>query len=170
MQGEVLPAFDPKLSGGALYDINIYNLNFVIGLFGTPKEVHYMANIGFNGIDTSGVLTLKYDGFAAVCVGAKDSVSPSLLTIQGTQGYIRVHGAPNTLESFTLSVEEQEVTSNENLYEHRMVHEFIVFEEIYRRQDLSRCYAYLEQSLQVMAVANQARVEIGLVFPADEKK
>ncbi|WP_019552457.1 Gfo/Idh/MocA family protein [Propionispira raffinosivorans] len=170
MQGEVLPAFDPKLSGGALYDINIYNLNFVIGLFGTPKEVHYMANIGFNGIDTSGVLTLKYDGFAAVCVGAKDSVSPSLLTIQGTQGYIRVHGAPNTLESFTLSVEEQEVTNNENLYEHRMVHEFIVFEEIYRRQDLSRCYAYLEQSLQVMAVANQARAEIGLVFPADEKK
>ena len=168
MQGEVLPAFDPKLSGGALYDINIYNLNFVIGLFGTPKEVHYMANIGFNGIDTSGVLTLKYDGFAAVCVGAKDSVSPSLLTIQGTQGYIRVHGAPNTLESFTLSVEEQEVTNNENLYEHRMVHEFIAFEEVYRRQDLLRCYAYLEQSLQVMAVANQARAEIGLIFSADE--
>jgi len=169
MQGEVLPAFDPKLSGGALYDINIYNLNFVIGLFGKPKETHYMANIGFNGIDTSGVLTLKYDGFTAVCVGAKDSASPSLMTIQGTQGYIRVHGAPNTLESFTLSVEEQEITNNENRYEHRMVHEFIAFEEIYRRQDLPKCYAYLEQSLQVLAVANQAREEIGLVFPADEK-
>ena len=31
LQREVLPAFDPKLSGGALYDINIYNLNLIIG-------------------------------------------------------------------------------------------------------------------------------------------
>ena len=30
----VAPAFDPKLYGGALTDINIYNLNFVVGLFG----------------------------------------------------------------------------------------------------------------------------------------
>ena len=35
----VAPAFDPKLYGGALMDLNIYNLNFVVGLFGAPKKV-----------------------------------------------------------------------------------------------------------------------------------
>ena len=39
LQGEVAPAFDPKSFGGALYDINIYNLNFIVGLFGEPLAV-----------------------------------------------------------------------------------------------------------------------------------
>ena len=53
-QGIVLPAFDPACSGGCLYDINLYNLHFVTGLFGRPEEVDYYANLGFNGVDTSG--------------------------------------------------------------------------------------------------------------------
>ncbi|MDD4760044.1 MAG: Gfo/Idh/MocA family oxidoreductase, partial [Bacteroidaceae bacterium] len=47
---DVAPAFDPLCSGGALYDLNIYNLHFVIGLFGRPKTIQYSANKGFNGI------------------------------------------------------------------------------------------------------------------------
>ena len=34
LAGMVLPAFDPAMAGGALYDINIYNLNLICGLFG----------------------------------------------------------------------------------------------------------------------------------------
>ena len=36
LQGEVLPAFDPAKFGGALTDINIYNINIIIALFGSP--------------------------------------------------------------------------------------------------------------------------------------
>ena len=35
-EGTVLPAFDPARFGGALYDINIYNLNLIVALFGKP--------------------------------------------------------------------------------------------------------------------------------------
>ena len=63
--GEVLPAFNPAMSGGALMDLNIYNINLVVALFGKPLNVNYEANIQ-RGIDTSGILTLDYDSFKYV--------------------------------------------------------------------------------------------------------
>ena len=38
---DVAPAFSPEHAGGALYDLNIYNLHFVMGVLGIPKEVIY---------------------------------------------------------------------------------------------------------------------------------
>ena len=46
LKGEVEPCFDPALSGGSLYDIDIYNLNLTADLFGEPEEVYYYANKG----------------------------------------------------------------------------------------------------------------------------
>ena len=45
-RGEVLPAFDPKMGGGALMDIGIYNVHLIVGLLGRPQAVAYSANIG----------------------------------------------------------------------------------------------------------------------------
>lgn len=91
-QGTVLPVFDPDQAGGCLYDINLYNLHFSTCLFGSPRAVHYFANRGYNGVDTSGTVILEYDGFHCVCMAAKDSTSPCFGLIQGTEGYIRVEG------------------------------------------------------------------------------
>lgn len=169
LQGEVLPVFDPKRSGGALYDINIYNLNFIIGLFGAPQEVSYTANIGFNGIDTSGFATLKYDEFIAVAFGAKDSESPSFVSIQGEKGWIKVSGAPNELNSFEIHLHKSgETTRYElNKYSHRMVHEFKEFEQIYRTNDFEKMRSELDVSLAVIRAAEKARKQVGIVFPCD---
>lgn len=58
--GTVLPAFDPAKSGGALMDLNLYNLHFVMGLFGAPDDAVYYANIE-RGIDTSGTLAVRIE-------------------------------------------------------------------------------------------------------------
>lgn len=58
LRGEVLPAFDPAVGGGALMDINIYNLHFVIALFGKPESARYYCRRGFNGVDLSGTVVL----------------------------------------------------------------------------------------------------------------
>ena len=41
-QGTILPAFDYHKSGGALMDINVYNVNAIISLFGQPVSIGYM--------------------------------------------------------------------------------------------------------------------------------
>lgn len=66
-------AFDPKYDGGALTDINIYNIHFANELFGKPESVSYFPVFGWNGIDTSGTLILDYPDFVVTCIGAKDS-------------------------------------------------------------------------------------------------
>jgi scyllo-inositol 2-dehydrogenase (NADP+) len=167
-EGIVLPAFAPQLSGGALYDINIYNLNFVVGLFGRPFNVSYIANMGFNGIDTSGTAIMRYDDFFAVCTGAKDSASPGFLLIQGEDGYIRVDGASNMLQSVEIGTGDTIVEKNINLYIHRMVHEFIAFNQMYEKNDKNAMASYMQISLNVIYTAEQARKAAGIRFAADK--
>lgn len=154
----VAPAFDPKLFGGALADINIYNLNFVVGLFGLPKNISYVANFGWNGVDTSGIATLEYENFFAQCIGAKDSGSPCFLSIQGDNGYIYSTSPPNELNSFDLAVRGEEIkTFSLNKFPHRMIHEFVDFGEIFERGDYSAVERGLKTSLDVMTVVDACK-------------
>ena len=151
----VAPAFDPNLFGGALMDINIYNLNFVVALFGLPKKISYVANRGWNGVDTSGVVTLEYENFLAQCVGAKDSGSQSFLSIQGDGGYILSRGTPNELNYFDLAIRGADVKNfSLNKFDHRMVHEFVDFAEIFKRDDFAAMERGLKTSLDVMTVVS----------------
>lgn len=170
-KGEVLPAFDPERSGGALYDINIYNLNFIVALFGEPVDVVYHPNLGFNGIDTSGTLFLKYPSFTAVALGAKDSDSPGFITVQGEKGWLRVLGAPNELKAFEVFQRGTGTTIRYELnrYSHRMVHEFQEFARIYEARDYDGMKKGLETSLTVMKTAEKARKDAGIVFACDGK-
>lgn len=167
MAGEVTNVFDPAFSGGSLMDINIYNLHFVIGLFGEPGQVIYMANRADNGIDTSGIALLKYDGFVCECVGAKDSYSPSSAVIQGTKGYIKIQSPPHECRSFEVGIGDRIETYNEQQIYNRMAYEVIAFDKMYSHGDFQKCHELLDHSLRVIKAAVLARQDAGIVFPAD---
>ena len=165
---EALPRLDPALSGGALYDLNVYNLSLIIALFGRPKSATYGANIGFNGIDTSGILALRYDGFVATAAAAKDSSSPSFFLIQGEAGWIRAEGTPNELASFTIGLRGRAPeTYALNRHEHRMVHEFETMRDIFARKDYRSVEEGMQTTRTVMAVMEKARLVAGIQFRAD---
>lgn len=157
---KVLPALDPKLYGGALYDINIYNLNFIVSLFGLPKSVEYKANIGFNGVDTSGTVFLQYDGFYALCTGAKDADSPGFAMIQGDEGYISVDDGANLIGSYHKVIHKKSEQIKLNIYENWMMHEFKDFEQMLENQEYDRMREYLTISYNVMQVVDQAIASI----------
>lgn len=154
----VAPAFDPKAFGGALTDINIYNLNLVVALFGLPKKISYTANRGWNGIDTSGIATLEYENFLAQCTGAKDSGSPCFFIVQGDGGYIYSTAPPNELTSFELAVRGEEPKKiSLNKFDHRMIHEFVEFGEIFECGKYSVMERGLKISLDVMKVVDATK-------------
>lgn len=170
LEGTVLPAFDPQLSGGALYDINIYNLNLIIGLFGAPNSLVYQAHKGFNGIDTSGVVLMSYPEFQALAIGAKDSASPSTCLIQGEKGWLKVETAPNQLEKITCQIRREDNIQEYalNQYPHRLSHEFAAFAAMLANKDFAGRDLYLNISLQVAEAAEKARKQAGINFPADQ--
>lgn len=155
-RGEILPAFNPQMGGGALRDLNIYNIHFVVGLFGKPESVDYLPNMEI-GVDTSGVLLLDYGTFKAVCIGAKDCSAQIQSTIQGTKGSIAVLGATNTMPEVMLTLRGKEAQrSNHNSPHHRMYAEFVAFETIISKNQQEQVQKALEHSLVVMSVLEAA--------------
>ena len=166
--GEVLPAFNPAMSGGALMDLNIYNINLVVALFGKPLKVNYMANIEKN-IDTSGIITLDYGNFKAVLIGAKDCKAPIATSIQGDQGCISIQTPANVLRSFKiLHNDQREETFDLQGDTHRMVYEFNEFVKMIENKDFDRANEMMEKSLIAMDIATKARIDAGVHFKADE--
>ncbi|MBQ6493914.1 MAG: Gfo/Idh/MocA family oxidoreductase [Erysipelotrichaceae bacterium] len=168
LKGEILPAFDYRKSGGALMDLNIYNIHFIISLFNEPKSVKYIANIK-NNIDTSGILTMEYDDFKCVSIAAKDCGAPYVNCIQGNKGCIYTSSPLFTLTDFSWQLNNEEpehfdLTGNA----HRMKHEFIDFLKMFNEKDYDSMSELLDHSLRVMNVVTKARKDIGLVFPDDE--
>lgn len=155
-RGDIAPAFDPAQGGGALRDLNIYNIHLLVGLFGQPKRVDYLPNME-RGVDTSGILMMDYGRFKAVCIGAKDCSAEIRSSIQGNQGSIAVLGATNTMPQVSLTLNGQEpVMINHNSDNHRMYAEFVAFEQILSQNQKAKAKAALEHSLSVMAVLEAA--------------
>ncbi|GFH43190.1 NAD(P)-dependent oxidoreductase [Lactococcus hodotermopsidis] len=167
--GTILPAFNPAMSGGALMDLNIYNIHFVVGLFGKPEKVDYLANIA-HGIDTSGILMLDYGHLKAICIGAKDCAAPVASTIQGDKGTIRVEGPSNTVEAYSYILNKQApIIKDVKSHEHRMFDEFVAFEKMIATDDFDEMTARLANSRIVMTIIEQAKASANLVFGADQK-
>lgn len=167
-EDNVLPAFDYKKSGGALMDLNIYNIHFVVGLFGKPIDVHYYPNIE-KGIDTSGILILDYNHFKCVCIGAKDCKAPLSNNIQGDKGCIHVDSSLSVIDSFDILMNDgtnEKVNINDDV--HRMYDEFVEFKNMYNKEDYRTCYEMLEHSMIVTEIQTVARRKAGVIFPADE--
>lgn len=170
LRGENPNIFNPEFSGGSLMDLNYYNINFAMGLFGAPKKVEYFANVVSNGIDTSGVLIMQYDGFVCTATACKDSKSQLINQIQGTKGYITIPGASSLCSEFTVHEKSGETTYNEQHNPNGLYYEMRDFKEIFSAGDKARRDAMLDYSYSVSKVVEQARKSAGIHFPADDRK
>ena len=175
-EGIIQPAFDYTKSGGALMDLNIYNIHLMVALFGKPLKVNYMANIE-KGIDTSGILTLDYGTFKCVCIAAKDCKAPIMSTIQGDQGYVVIESPANFLNGFKVMMNKGKEKTMENKGaeledynngKHRMYHEFTKFVDVFDNKDTEFANKMLDISLITMDIQTKARKDAGIVFTADK--
>lgn len=170
--GIVLPSFDPKYSGGSLYDLTVYCVHFIVGIFGSPKNVAYYANKGFNGIDTSGSLILDYDSFKAICNVAKDSASPSFCILQGDKGFIEVKSKPGNVQNVNLTLLKNNVTElldAATASDNPLLDVFLKIRSIINENDYDKCYSMIESSKKVMDILEQARKFAQIEFGADAK-
>lgn len=164
--GTTLPAFDYKLAGGALMDMGVYNIHFVVDIFGSPKKVTYFPNIEKN-VDTSGVCVLDYGKFKASIITAKDCKTQCFGLIQGDKGYIRLNTETSRLASYSIIMndgkrkdvddkDQSEFAGWKTLYD--------AFMKIYKNKDYETCYEYLEDTLRVQKVLDAARASANMKF------
>ena len=158
-KGIIAPVFDKKQGGGVLGDLNIYNIHFVVGLFGAPKNSEYYPNI-VREVDTSGILILEYDEFKVVCIAAKDTYNNSYANIQGDKGLIKVIGTLNEVPNYIIKNNEVEMKVNKNIHKHRMYSEFKKFIDVIDNKDFDFMQKQKEHSLAVMEIFDKSRKQI----------
>lgn len=165
--GQTLPVFAPSKAGGALMDLNVYNVHFLIGLFGKPLSVSYSANVE-KGIDTSGILTLDYGTFKAVSIAAKDCKAPVMCSLQGDQGCLSINRPVNGLSGFRVDMNDgSSYTYEDEVVRHRMTYEFEEFIRCVDEKDYAANEKMMEISMIAAEVLTEARKSAGIVFPAD---
>jgi len=159
--------FNLEMSGGTLVDMNIYNLHFVLNLFGKPNSVKYYANFWTNGIDISGMVILQYSDIVAVCSSSKNSRSKNMILIQGENGYILIDSGSNFIDKYKLVLGNEEVIVNIQPQKERLFFELDYFCDIFQRKDYTECYEILNYTLMASEVIEKARKSANIIFPAD---
>ena len=168
-EGKIPPVFNPAKSGGALMDINVYNIHFIVGLFGKPERIHYIANIE-RGIDTSGILTLEYPSFKCVTVGAKDCRAPLSINIQGDEGYIHSQSSANVFDYFVFGKNDgAEIPYQLNDGKHRMHFEVDYFINLVLNKNYEAVQKRNQHTLEVMKILDEARNQAGIQIEEDKQ-
>ena len=163
--GQTPNVFNPAFAGGALMDINLYNLYFVYGLFGMPDKLTYHTRRHENGIDLGGVAVLEYPGFVAQCTGAKDCKSDNGAHIIGEKGFIRVENPVSMCTRVTVVTDAGEQVFDEQQSETAWYWEMQGIAGLVAADDRVDCRRRMAQSADVMELLERARRDAGIVFP-----
>ncbi len=149
LAGEISNIFDPNFGGGALSDLNIYNIHLAVGLFGLPVTQQYLPNRGFNGIDTSGLAILSYPTFHALCFGGKDCDGRNGLELQGEKGYLYAKEDSRHLGEIETNLSTLFPTPP---HVERIANEWINFTAAIKTPEESDYHLWKNHTLQVMKV------------------
>lgn len=166
-EGTVLNAFKPELSNGSLMDIGVYCLYPMVALFGAPQSIQASAIRLDSGVDGQGNVLAQYEGMNGIAIFSKitDSNLPS--EIQGEQGSIIIRKFSD-MEGIQIvyrdgTTEDIGFEQNKNA----MIYETKSFLETIENKELENPINTWERSIQTMQILDEARKQIGVIFPAD---
>jgi predicted dehydrogenase len=163
LAGNPSPVLNHAFAGGALMDINLYNIHFAVGLFGAPEKVRYYPNRHESGVDTSGILVLEYKDFLCQCIGAKDCSARNGVQIVGENGYMEVTPSSSNCQTVELNIRGQEQVSV-CLPENPWYYEVQDLGRIIAAGNYDAVYGSLEITRNVVAVLEEARAFAGFGF------
>jgi scyllo-inositol 2-dehydrogenase (NADP+) len=167
LQGEDPNILSTQFSGGALYDLGVYNVYFTVSLFNMPTDIRYIANIGHNGIDHSGILIMQYPDKFASGINGMDNHGENRTLIQGEKGYIKATGPVNILKAIEIVVDGEKFEFSVPSYPNAMRHEAEAFFSCIARNDRESMNEWLLLAKDVAIVMEAARKDAGIVFAAD---
>ena len=165
-RGIVENAFKPELSNGALMDIGVYVVSCMIRLFGAPKSIKASGVKLHNGVDGAGTILMEYPDMIGEAIYSKitDSAMPS--QIQGEDASMLVQEIENIKDLRIVRkgvVQSIHFEQSDNILNYE-TQEFIKMIKTGMGWEKSR-----EITLETMKVLDEARRQLHIVFPADEK-
>ncbi len=156
---------DPSLAGGALLDLGVYPIAFAHDVLGAPASVSARGHMTSTGVDGQVSLTLDYNGAMAALHTTLFAASGNTARIVGTEGRLEFEGNFYTPTVVRL-VKGDDVVAE---YDARVDNGFQ-----FQAAEVARCVATgvtesplmtWQDSREVMAIMDEVRSQIGLVYP-----
>lgn len=168
-KGIIENAFKPELSNGSLMDIGVYCIYPMVSLFGEPESLKAQGILLETGVDGQGTVVFKYDGMEAVIQHSKITTSYIPSEIQGDKGSLIIDSINNwrsaRIRYLDGTFEKIELEDEEEL----MHHEIREMTDLIKSGKLESDQNTHENSRITMKLMDEARRQIGLSYPADEK-
>lgn len=167
--GQVLNAFDPAFSNGSLMDIGVYTIYPLVKLFGKPAEIHASCIKLNTGVDGQGSIIMKYEDKEAVVFFSKISDSNLPAEIQGENGSIIIDriSSPQKAGIVFRGGQSEDITVSQPF--DPMYYETKGFIELIKNGKTESEVNSFETSLTVLQIMDEARKQMGIVFPSDQK-
>ncbi len=162
--------YDPKLGGGALLDVGVYPISYVIHLMGRlPDKIRSNAYIGKSKVDEMNVITFQYnEGMMANISSAISAATGDEAVIIGEKGRIVV---PNFW-----TAESAEVYDETGKLIDSFFHPFTSNGYVYEAEEVNRCILEDKKqsdviphndTLDIMRLLDDLRADWGLVYPSE---
>ena len=167
LAGEVPNIFNPAFAGGCLQDINYYNVYFNVALFGKPESAVYYPNLCATGVDSSGIVVMRYPGFVSENTGAKDTWGVNSAQILGEKGFIYIENGSNGIASVRVVTKQSDETVNLQPNPDRWFYEIQELTKLLLADDYEGIYRRLEVTADVIDVIETVRRQAGIRFEGD---
>ena len=159
-----LPAkFNPKYAGGAIMDMGVYNIAFVLELFGMPDSLSYHPHI-VDDIDVSGCAILNYKDITCSLNAGKDAYSKSFACISGEKGYIYVNDRPSRFNTYDIFVDGQNSKRRKVNIDDYLSKDVRDFDYIITNNDTFKYNEYVKTSQNEMIVLDSLRKSGKIIF------
>lgn len=175
--GIIENAFNPAFSAGALMDIGVYCVHPLVRLFGLPKGIKTDALLLSNGIDGAGTILAEYDNMQAELVYSKISSGRVPSQIQGENGTITISSINNPHEIIFYDKKSNAEVLHQVPDKPDMTGELREWIRLIRANvEAKGCDSkesmhnpHSRYSLMALSLMDEARAQLGIVFPADRK-
>jgi predicted dehydrogenase len=160
---------DPALGGGALLDLGVYPVSFAVDLLGAPTAVTARGDKTETGVDRQVALMLEHAGGAiSLLHTALDSAVSNTATVVGTEGRIELDATWYNQTAFSVYRGDELIERyDEQIVSRGMQYEAWELERIVHEGRYESALLPLEESVAVMVVLDEARRQVGVVYPGE---
>ncbi|MEZ4591131.1 MAG: Gfo/Idh/MocA family oxidoreductase [Chloroflexota bacterium] len=162
--------YDPNLAGGALLDMGIYPATLAHLLLGKPARILSAAHLGQTGVDELNTSIWEYaDGAQAVITSTQRLERPCDAFIVGTEGYIYLHANFWHCQTVTIKPHGGQPETVQMPYEgNGYGYEVREVQDCVRAGRLESAVVTQADTLEIMTLLDEMRVQWGLVYPNEQ--
>lgn len=156
---------DPALAGGALLDLGVYPVSFIVDFLGLPTRITARGHLTDRGVDAHTTALFEYGDTHAHMTTSFTGYGENRATIVGTEGYISVDGYFFNATSFRLHRRDGTSWTFDGTHPNGLQYEAAEVARCIAAGEIESIRMPLDESVAITELLDTIRTQIGVIYP-----